>query len=341
MAIKLNTFYALFGPFLLVIASLTWAVGNVLYHFISYYYPVTESMFGVYFISSVVVLPFFRTGRIDNWKNATKQLFAMVVYHICSAIGYAWSNPNDITAILTLSIFCTPILAYIITGKKFRKLQLLLILLWSFSGIVCLVQPPILFFEETSFTRYNIIGYVLAAVATFARSVLIIFQNQEKVDEMSMTFYTPTAVSIIFGAKSAMGEHDYDFSFKPVILIVSIAVLYQIGTFCSFAGWARTDPMISALVYQTQVVFTFIFSVILGVENNTGILKICGIILVLSAVCTYQLLDHWQTAAALEQELKYKLLQDPEDEKGFRGLGTLATTSITELTAGSSFKYYR
>jgi len=329
---------SLFGPFLLTMAALSWAVGNVLYHFISYYYPVTESMFGVYLLSAVVVAPFFRFGRIDDWKTASKQLFLMVIYHITSAIAYAWSNPNDVTAILTLSIFMTPILAYFMTGKQFYKLQLLLILLWSFTGIVCLVQPPILFFEETTFTRYNLFGYALAVVATLARSLLIIYQNQEKVDEMSMTFWTPTVVSVIFGSKSMFGDHNWDFSLEPVLLIVAIAILYQIGTFCSFAGWARTDPMISALVYQTQMVFTFLFAVLVGVENDTGIVKVGGIILVLSSVCTYQIIDHWQTSAQIEHEIKsYKLLED--EEGGTSNL--LHTRSITELTGNSSFRHYR
>merc|ERR1719219_2889684 len=98
-------------------------------------------MFGVYLVSSVVIAPFFRFGKIKDWQNASKQLFTMVIYHITSAVAYAWSNPNDVTAILTLSIFMTPILAYFMTGKQFNKLQLILILLWSFTGIVCLVQP--------------------------------------------------------------------------------------------------------------------------------------------------------------------------------------------------------
>jgi len=330
---------SLFGPFLLTMAALSWAVGNVLYHFISYYYPVTESMFGVYLLSAVVVAPFFRFGRIDDWKTASKQLFLMVIYHITSAIAYAWSNPNDVTAILTLSIFMTPILAYFMTGKQFYKLQLLLILLWSFTGIVCLVQPPILFFEETTFTRYNLFGYALAVVATLARSLLIIYQNQEKVDEMSMTFWTPTVVSVIFGSKSMFGDHNWDFSLEPVLLIVAIAVLYQIGTFCSFAGWARTDPMISALTYQTQMVFTFLFAVLVGVETDTGIVKIGGIILVLSSVCTYQLLDHWRAHKEIEVKIKsYKLLLDDEE---CDPTNVLATKSITELTGNSSFRHYR
>jgi len=319
-------------------AAFSWAVGNVLYHFISYYYPVTESMFGVYLLSAVVVAPFFRFGRIDDWRTASKQLFLMVIYHITSAIAYAWSNPNDVTAILTLSIFMTPILAYFMTGKQFYKLQLLLILLWSFTGIVCLVQPPILFFEETTFTRYNLFGYCLATVATLARSLLIIYQNQEKVDEMSMTFWTPTVVSVIFGSKSMFGEHNWDFSLEPVLLIVAIAILYQIGTFCSFAGWARTDPMISALVYQTQMVFTFLFAVLVGVEEDTGIVKVGGIILVLSSVCTYQIIDHWRAHKEAEVKIKsYKLLDDEECDAP----SVLATKSITELTGNSSFRHYR
>jgi len=329
---------SLFGPLLLTTAALAWAIGNVLYHFISHYYPVTESMFGVYLLSAVVVAPFFRFGRIDDWRTASKQLFLMVIYHITSAIAYAWSNPNDVTAVLTLSIFMTPILAYFMTGKQFHKLQLLLILLWSFTGIVCLVQPPILFFEETTFTRYNLFGYALAVIATLARSLLIIYQNQEKVDEISMTFWTPTVVSVIFGSKSMFGDHNWDFSLEPVLLIVAIAILYQIGTFCSFAGWARTDPMISALVYQTQMVFTFLFAGLVGVEKDTGIVKVVGVILVLSSVCTYQLLDHWRAQKEFEVKIKsYKLLVDEECDPA----SVLATKSITELTGNSSFRHYR
>ena len=96
--------------------------------------------------------------------------------------------------------------------------------------------------------------------------------------------------------------------------------------------------MISALVYQTQMVFPFLFAVLVGVEKDTGIVKVAGIILVLSSVCTYQLLDHWRAHKEAEVKIKsYKLLDDEECDAP----SVLATKSITELTGNSSFRHYR
>jgi len=327
----------LFGPFLLLIASLTWGLGNVLYNFLSADYPISESLFGVYLVSAVVILPFFRFGRIDNWNHAIKQLSAMTTYDITSVLAYGLSNPNDITAILALSIFFTPVLSYIIQGKQFYKIQLILIVIWSFVGMLFLVQPPILFFEETTFTKYNLLGYALAVVATFARSLLIILQNKERVDEMSMTFLCPVAVSILTGTKSFITKPQWDFSMEPMIIICVVGILYPVGTFCSFAGWAITDPMLSALVYQTQLVFTYIFTVLFQVETNTGYLKILGVFLVLSSVCTYQMLDNWQknqhSNGINVTGISYKLLDENEED----GVQKFNTT-VTSLT-GSSFRY--
>merc|ERR1719361_2628655 len=107
----LKNYNHLFGPFLLLIAALTWALGNVLFAFVVKFVSVDAALFSVYAVCTIIIAPFFRPGKIKVVRDFVKQWFLMVVYYVTSGIGFAYSDPNDVTAIFMLTIFLTPILA--------------------------------------------------------------------------------------------------------------------------------------------------------------------------------------------------------------------------------------
>jgi len=322
----------LLGPILLLAAAFTWGLGNVLLSFVTQTVAADEAIFAVYAMSAVIIAPFYRPGAIKNFFNFSKQFILMTIYFMTSSLAFAYSDPNDVTAIFMLTIFITPMFARCILGTTFNMMRVTLTLFWSFSGIILLVQPPILLFRENVLTARNILGYGLAICALIARSLLTVYQNEEKVDEMAMTFWTPFGVCTIMGIKIAIGEPNWNFSLGPILIMVLIAALYQVGTFCSFMGWRMTDPMISALVYQSQIIFTFISYLFIDGFQNATILRVSGIFLVISSVCTYQYLENKETVE-VEMGNAYKTLQDsntlqPPEPVPFVLTGSLTFSSL-------------
>merc|ERR1719499_68167 len=121
---------------------------------------------------------------------------------------------------------------------------------------------------------------------------------------MSMTFWTPVTIAILFSGEALLSDDQISLTSLQTFGLIVIGVLYVAGTYMSFVGWSMTDPVISSMLYQTQVVFTLLFSILLGVATNVGILKFIGVLMVLSGVCAYQYLD------SLESSTKFKDLDD-------------------------------
>merc|ERR550519_89568 len=183
------------GVFYLLLASLLWASGNITISLICpAYIDVTKVNFYIFFFWSLMSLPFYRTGKIQNLKQFLLQHVLNTAYQSFATIAYAFANPNDCIAIISMSIFATPVLSYLMINQRFNVKVLVSILLYSFVGVLLLIQPPFLN-PLHEITGRNMIGYGMAIIVIIARSTLIVLQSAHAEDSTSLTMWAGVSLS--------------------------------------------------------------------------------------------------------------------------------------------------
>jgi len=276
------------GVIYLLLASLLWAAGNIAISIICpLYVDATKVNFYVFFIWSLLSFPFFKPGKIKDQKKFLIQVALNVVYQCLATCVYAYANPNDCIAIISMSIFFTPFISYLLLNQRFNLFALGTILLYSFSGVLLLIQPPFLNPAHEITTR-NMLGYGMAFIVVLARSTLIVLQRAHSEDSASLTFWTGVGVSSIFILPMIISDGFLLSSSYIAISLIVISVFYVGGMHLSFVGWKMVDPTVSAMLYQSQIVFTYVLSLMSGIEESIEIQKMVGIFIIVSGVIAYQ-----------------------------------------------------
>lgn len=300
------------GVIYLLLASLLWAAGNVAISIMCpLYVDATKVNFYVFFIWSLLSFPFFQPGKIKDRKKFLVQIALNVVYQCLATCVYAFANPNDCIAIISMSIFFTPFISYLLLNQRFNLFSLGTILLYSFSGVLLLIQPPFLN-PDHEITIRNMIGYAMAFIVVFARSTLIVLQRAHSEDSASLTFWTGVAVSSIFIAPMIISDGFLVSSIYIAVSLVVISVFYVAGMHLSFVGWKMVDPTVSAMIYQSQIVFTYVLSLMAGIEKSIEIAKLVGIFIIVSGVIAFQYSQNNNTKKDLSDDETLKI--DAEED---------------------------
>jgi len=278
-----------FGPVLLFGATFFWALSNVLFSFASKSISTPVAIFWVYFIQTMYSLFLYSPGKKDLTRAKLFPVFSMAFYLILSTAALGLANPADCLAIASIQIFITPVLSKIILNQQFQLQILLPSIIVCTTGMCLLVQPSFLFKGEPM-TFINYVGLLSEAVGVIGLSFLLCLQRITHQSEYELAFWSNAIVASVFLFSSIFQIVGQTYDLKSVAYLLACATSMFIGTVTSFAGWKHTVPVVSSMISQSNLAFTFLLSCFVGFETEVGLEKLCGLFLIFGSVLGYLLL---------------------------------------------------
>jgi len=139
-----------------------------------------------------------------------------------------------------------------------------------------------------TFTNY--IGLLCEAVSVIGLSFLFCLQRITHQSEYELAFWSNAIVACVFLLSATFQIIGHTYIIKSSIYLIACATSMFIGTILSFSGWKHTVPVVSSMISQSNLAFTFLLSCVVGLETRVGLDKLIGLFLIFGSVVTYLML---------------------------------------------------
>ena len=234
-----------------------------------------------YAVASIIILPFvpYQKNLISNYKKNFKYFLSIAVGSIFLTLGLL-TSVIFIEVSLTILIFCLyPIyvlLYSIIIDKEKILLTVKVLFFITFLGIVMVLGP--------SFKIINIVGILLAIVASFGATSMIII-NQK----MSLKNISPIPINIFINIFNTIFffiilkiffSLSFNFSINIYLLILIPSICYSFALLSQLIAIPKIGQSYTALFLYLEPVVGVIGAVFL-LKENLEIFQITGAFIVI------------------------------------------------------------
>jgi len=139
-------------------------------------------------------------------------------------------------------------------------------------------------------TFINYVGLLSEAFGVIGLSFLLVFQRITHQSEYELAFWSNAIVASVFLFSSIFQIVGQTYDLKSSAYLLACATSMFIGTILSFAGWKHTVPVVSSMISQSNLAFTFLLSCFVGFETEVGLEKLLGLFLIFGSVVGYLML---------------------------------------------------
>eukprot|EP00475_Leptophrys_vorax_P025804 TRINITY_DN36081_c0_g2_i1.p1 TRINITY_DN36081_c0_g2~~TRINITY_DN36081_c0_g2_i1.p1 ORF type:complete len:454 (-),score=73.70 TRINITY_DN36081_c0_g2_i1:76-1437(-) len=202
-------------------------------------------------------------------------------------IGLSYLSISVATVLFFTSLLWTAILGFLWLGEKMGVFGIAALLV-GVSGSVFCAEPPFIFHTPSPPGGYPLTGIIVTNMAAFFMGVSYIVvrkvQHTYRMDPQLSVFYNGLFAAVVSPYVSLFArEVSPHFDWQTILLICSLGVWTFIGQLCMNTGFKYAPAGSAALLRNFDVVFSFLFDMVLFDNFPTPPMIIGGLLVICSS----------------------------------------------------------